>query len=105
MSLSTFRSALYRARKRSARDQGVGGRKGTPGAKGGGISTSGAVPAPDGARTGTREPGPESSPTGKQAARDPLAVPPRPRSFDWDPTARPVVTFVSKDDGDPKSSS
>lgn len=105
MSLATFRSALYRARKRSARGQGGGGRKGSSSPKGGGVSASGAAPAPDGARTGDGEPGPESSPTGKQAARDPLAVPARPRSFDWDPTARPVVTFVSKDDGEPESSS
>lgn len=105
MSLATFRSALYRARKRAARSQGGGSRKGSLGAKGGGVSTPGADPAPDGARTGAGEPGPEASPTGKQAARDPLAVPPRPRSFEWDPTKRPVVTFVSKDDGEPESSS
>jgi hypothetical protein len=105
MSLATFRSALYRARKRSVRGQGGGGRKGGPGTKGGGVSASGSDPAPDGARTGTGEPDLGSSPTGKQAARDPLAVPPRPKSFEWDPTARPVVTFVSKDDGEPESSS
>jgi hypothetical protein len=105
MSLATFRSALYRARKRSARGQGGGSRKGSPGTKGGGVSASGSDPAPDGARTVAGEPDPGSSPTGKQVARDPLAVPPRPRSFEWDPTARPVVTFVSKDDGEPESSS
>lgn len=105
MSLATFRSALYRARKRSTRGRGGGSRKGSPGAKDGGVSASGVEPAPDGARTGAGEPSPESSPASKQAARDPLAVPPGPRSFDWDPTARPVVTFVSKDDGEPESSS
>ena len=52
MSLATFSSALYRARKRAARGQGGGGRKGSPGTKGGGASASGSDPAPDGARTG-----------------------------------------------------
>ncbi|MBK1631455.1 hypothetical protein CKO31_12025 [Thiohalocapsa halophila] len=34
----------------------------------------------------------------RQETRDPLAVPKRPKPFDWDPTARPEVTFINKDD-------
>lgn len=109
MSLATFRSALYRARKRSARAQGGGGRKGGPRVKAEAEAEAGtgaaAEPGAGQASNGAGEPAPGSSPSGKQAARDPLAVPPRPRSFEWDPTARPVVTFVSKDDGEPESSS
>ncbi len=78
LTLATFRSALYRARKRAAK----GSRKEDAG---GGTKTaaqvSSAAPAP----------------------RDPLALPERPKSFDWDPTARPVVTFINKDDGAPES--
>jgi hypothetical protein len=62
LTLATFRSALYRARKRAAK-----------------------------------------VPTATPAPRDPLALPERPKSFDWDPTARPVVTFINKDDGEPES--
>jgi hypothetical protein len=108
MSLATFRSALYRARKRAARDQG-GSRKGSSKAKGGAGAESGtgAAVEPGGGQASkdAGDPDPVSGASGKQSARDPLAVPPRPRSFEWDPTKRPVVTFVSKDDGEPESSS
>ena len=108
MSLATFRSALYRARKRAARGQGGGGRKGSSRAKGGAGAESGtgaaAEPGDGQASKDAGEPDPRSSPSGQQSARDPLVVPPRPRSFEWDPTQRPVVTFVSKDDGEPESS-
>jgi hypothetical protein len=57
LSLKTFRSALYRARKRAQR----GGRK-------------------------------------EGAAGDAPAAPAKPRAFAWDPAARPVITFIDKDD-------
>ena len=43
------------------------------------------------------EPGARSGADARQETRDPLAVPQRPKSFDWDPTARPEVTFINKD--------
>jgi hypothetical protein len=67
LSLKTFRSALYRARKTAAK----GGRKGGSGTK---------------VRAAT------------EGVRDPLAVPPKPQAFVWDPTARPSITFIRKDD-------
>ena len=79
LTLATFRSALYRARKRAAkgsRKEDAGG-----GTKTAATPVSSATPAP----------------------RNPLALPERPKSFDWDPTARPVVTFINKDDGAPES--
>lgn len=79
LTLATFRSALYRARKRAAK----GSRKKD---SGGGTKTAA-----------------EKVPTATPEPRDPLALPERPKSFDWDPTARPVVTFINKDDGEPES--
>lgn len=98
MSLATFRSAFYRARQHAAKNQENGSRKRSPKARGGSTSAPGTTVAPDGGLTGA-----ESSTSGQPSVRDPLALPPRPRSFDWDPTARPVVTFVSQDDGEPES--
>jgi hypothetical protein len=81
LSLATFRSALYRARKTAIR----GGRKR---GSGGGVKASAAA---------------SETPTAAPARRDPLALPERPKSFDWDPTARPVITFINKDDDEPAS--
>jgi len=81
ISLATFRSALYRARKRAVK----GGRRGGAGS-GAKADTSAGKP-------------PKAAPE----TRDPLAVPQGPKSFDWDPTARPEVTFINKDDGEPES--
>ena len=87
ISLLTFRSAFYRARAKAAK----GGRK--EGA-GGGTKTKAAA---DKAPKATAE-------TWDRPARDPLAVPQGPKSFDWDPTARPEVTFINKkDEGEPES--
>lgn len=85
ISLATFRSALYRARKKATKSQGGGSGKGGPGSGGKAEASAGETPGP----------APEK--------RDPLAVPKRPKSFDWDPTARPDVTFIKKDDGEPES--
>ena len=79
LTLATFRSALYRARKRAAK----GSRKKDS--------------------VGETKTAAAKVPTATPAPRDPLALPERPKSFDWDPTARPVVTFINKDDGEPES--
>jgi hypothetical protein len=85
ISLATFRSALYRARKKAARGQGGGSGKEGRGSGSKAEASTGKTPGP----------APEK--------RDPLAVPRGPKSFDWDPTARPEVTFIKKDDGEPES--
>jgi len=86
LSLLTFRSALYRARAKAAKDPGKG-------------QTGGATPT----RTAAGK-APKAEETDNPPARDPLALPQRPKSFDWDPTARPEVTFIhNKDEGEPKS--
>ena len=77
ISLATFRSALYRARKKAAKGSG----KKESGSSKETASAAGETPQ----------------------TRDPLAVPKGPKSFDWDPTARPDVTFIKKDEGDPES--
>ena len=86
ISLLTFRSALYRARAKAAKDRGKG-------------ETGGATPtrkaAGKAAKGGTA---PEDPP-----ARDPLALPQRPKSFDWDPTERPNITFINKDEDESAS--
>ena len=87
ISLLTFRSAFYRARAKAAKDS----RKGESG--GGPKARTAAGKAPKAAVE-----------TGKPPARDPLAVPNGPKSFEWDPTARPEVTFINKkDEGEPES--
>ena len=87
ISLLTFRSALYRARAKAAKDPGKG-------------QTGGATPT----RTAAGKAPKATAETGDRPARDPLALPQRPKSFDWDPTARPEVTFIhNKDEGEPES--
>jgi hypothetical protein len=87
ISLLTFRSAFYRARAKAAKDS----RKGE---SGGGPKT----------RTAVGKAPKATAETGKPPARDPLAVPKGPKSFEWDPTARPEVTFINKkDEGEPES--
>ena len=87
ISLLTFRSAFYRARAKAAKDS----RKGE--SAGGAKTRTAAGKAPK----ATVE-------AGKPPARDPLAVPKGPKSFEWDPTARPEVTFINKkDEGEPES--
>ena len=76
ISLLTFRSALYRARAKAAKHPGKG-------------QTGGATQA-----TTAAGKAPKTEETDNPPARDPLALPQRPKSFDWDPTARPEVTFI-----------
>ena len=84
--MNTFRSALYRARKRAQKDsrkeESAGG-----GASGGVASGPPAAKASAAVSAGREE-----------GTRDPLAVPEKPKSFDWDPTERPNITFINKDD-------
>lgn len=87
ISLLTFRSAFYRARRKAAKD----GRKGEAGGETKARTAAGKAPK-------------ATAETGERSVRDPLAVPQRPKSFDWDPTARPEVTFINnKDEGEPES--
>ena len=102
LTIATFRSALYRARKKRDRGQ-KGGRE-----RGAEARSSASIPTDSADATGERrikgastaDLDVRSSGEARQGMRDPLAVPERPKSFDWDPTARPEVTFVSKDDED-----
>ena len=87
MSMATFRSALYRARNKAGQDS----RKKESGAGGGSSGGEGTSGPPTTASSAM-------SPEGPQRTRDPLAVPEKPRSFDWDPTERPNITFVNEDD-------
>lgn len=91
VSMNTFRSALYRARKRAQKD----GRK-EESASGGASSgaASGAPATQDSAAVSSGREG---------RARDPLAVPEKPKSFDWDPTERPNITFINQDDDESSS--
>jgi hypothetical protein len=87
ISLLTFRSAFYRARAKAAKDSRKGESGGGPKAR----TAAGKAPK-------------ATAETGKPPARDPLAVPNGPKSFEWDPTARPEVTFINKkDEGEPES--
>ena len=91
VSMNTFRSALYRARKRAQKDsrkeESAGG-----GASGGVASGPPAAKASAAVSAGREE-----------GTRDPLAVPEKPKSFDWDPTERPNITFINKDDDESSS--
>lgn len=100
MTIATFRSALYRARRKRNQAQ-TGGQEGSR-ERSTGDGSPGDLSSSDGeqrlkdasqakrdARSGTDV---------RPETRDPLAVPKRPMSFDWDPTARPEVTFINKDD-------
>jgi hypothetical protein len=81
MPMTTFRSTLHRARLKRDRDAEGGRKKNTAH----GVSPEAtAVPAQGGG---------EGS-QGKK--RNPLAIPPRPKTFEWDPLERPRVTFVTK---------
>jgi len=100
MTIATFRSALYRARKKRGQEQT--GRQGGSRERSTGCGSSGDSSRSDGEQrlkgASTAEPGARSGADARQETRDPLAVPKRPKSFDWDPTARPEVTFINKDD-------
>jgi hypothetical protein len=120
LSIATFRSALYRARKKLSDEEEKADRKRGSGGSGaaGGSSGSGAGgepgPGGNGADGGpvSAAPGAGAGATGAgggsttgagssaPARRDPLALPERPAKFQWDPTARPQVTFVSQEGGD-----
>lgn len=100
MTIATFRSALYRARRKRDREQ-IGRHRGSR------ERSSGAGSSGDASRSDSEqrlkgasraEPGARSGADAQKVARDPLAVPKPPKSFDWDPTARPEVTFINKDD-------
>ncbi len=86
VSLNTFRSALYRARKKTSKRS----RKASPG---GGSSGGGTASPPPSGKTSAAA----------SASRDPLAVPEKPKSFDWDPTERPNITFINGDDDESSS--
>ncbi len=92
VSMNTFRSALYRARKKalkgSRKEESAGG--GAPGGEG--------ASGPPAAQTSAA-----ASPGREERTRDPLAVPEKPKSFDWDPTERPNITFINKDDDESSS--
>lgn len=102
MTIATFRSALYRARQKRDQEQtarqGGSRERSTGGAASGDSSPSDGEQRPKGASSA--EPGARSGAAARQEKRDPLAVPQRPKSFDWDPTARPEVTFINKKDDD-----
>jgi hypothetical protein len=85
MTLATFRSALYRARKKRGRDE-QGSRKKN--------IENGQSPE------ATHVPGQRSDKGAEGKQRNPLAIPPRPKTFEWDPTERPKVTFVTKKSSD-----
>jgi len=113
LTLATFRSALYRARKKLSDEDGkASGKAGAsgsgaagdgPGAGGragpGGI---GPAPAASASRPGAAAARDVSTAgaAGVHPRRDPLALPERPPRFQWDPTARPQVTFVSQADSE-----
>lgn len=86
VSLNTFRSALYRARKKTSKRS----RKESP--VGGSSGGETVFPPPSG----------KTSAAGSES-RDPLAVPEKPKSFDWDPTERPNITFINGDDDESSS--
>ena len=120
LSMATFRSALYRARRKLSDEEEKAGRKrgasgggpadGSAGAggaagAGGNGADGGPVAAAPGSGAGAAGAGGGSAAGAERAApaparRDPLALPERPPKFQWDPTARPQVTFVSQSDGD-----
>ena len=109
LTLATFRSALYRARKKLSDEDGkASGKAGAsgsgaagdgPGAGGSGI---GPTPAASASRPGAAAARDVSTAgaAGVHPRRDPLAMPERPPRFQWDPTARPQVTFVSQADSE-----
>lgn len=100
MTIATFRSALYRARKKRDREQ-IGGQVGSRERSSGGGSSGDSSPSDGEQRlkdASKAEPGARSGADARKETRDPLAVPKPPKSFDWDPTARPEVTFINKDD-------
>jgi hypothetical protein len=92
VSMNTFRSALYRARKRAQKDSRKEERA-SGGAMGGSAASGPPAAGASAAVSSGREEG----------TRDPLAVPEKPRSFDWDPTERPNITFINKDDDESSS--
>ncbi|MBK5938053.1 hypothetical protein [Halochromatium roseum] len=81
MPMTTFRSTLHRARLKRDRDEEGGRKRRTR------IDSSAE------ATDRSAQDGGEGS-QGKK--RNPLAIPPRPKTFEWDPTERPQVTFVTK---------
>jgi hypothetical protein len=111
LSMATFRSALYRARRKLSDEEEKAGRKrgsdgggqagGSAGA--GGAAGPGGNGADGGPVSAASESGADASGGAGSTApvrRDPLALPQRPPKFQWDPMARPQVTFVSQSDGD-----
>ena len=85
VSLNTFRSALYRARKKTSKRSRKESRTG------------------DSSGGGTASPSSGKTSTAASDSRDPLAVPEKPKSFDWDPTERPNITFINEDDDESSS--
>jgi hypothetical protein len=99
VSMNTFRSALYRARRKARKEErekeGKDSRKKE--------SAGGGAPGGPASDPPAREDCAALSPGREERARDPLAVPERPRSFEWDPTARPNITFINRDDEESSS--
>jgi hypothetical protein len=111
LTLATFRSALYRARKKLSDEDGkASGKAGASGSgaagdgpgAGGRAGPGGIGPAASASRPGAAAARDVSTagPAGVHPRRDPLALPERPPRFQWDPTARPQVTFVSQTDSE-----
>ena len=115
LTLATFRSALYRARKKLSDEDGkasgkagasgsgaAGDGPGAGGRAGPGGSGIGPTPAASASRPGAAAARDVSTAgaAGVHPRRDPLALPERPPRFQWDPTARPQVTFVSQTDSE-----
>ena len=78
MPMTTFRGTLHRARLKRDRDE-EGGRKRRT------VKGTSTAPQEVPAQSG-----------GETSQRNPLATPPRPKRFEWDPLERPQVTFVTK---------
>ena len=91
VSMNTFRSALYRARKRAQKDSRK--EESAGGGASGGVASGPPAAKASAAVSADRE----------ERARDPLAVPEKPKSFDWDPTERPNITFINKDEDESSS--
>ena len=81
MPMTTFRSTLHRARLKRDRDA-EGGRKRRTRA--------------DSSAEATDRSAQDVGEGSQGKMRNPLAIPPRPKTFEWDPTERPQVTFVTK---------
>ncbi|MEA3642749.1 MAG: hypothetical protein VBE63_22830 [Lamprobacter sp.] len=81
MPMTTFRSTLHRARLKRDQDAEGGRKKRT---------------RADSSAEATDRSAQDVGEGSQDKKRNPLAIPPRPKTFEWDPTERPKVTFVTK---------